>query len=223
MPRLETSPPASDEDSPRIRGEPNRSTRWPSVSQAGRGRRLTGASFASQSKYSGSPISPGSDNNVGIIPVVLSPPPMSSSPPAAPMAKPHIATLQVPRRPRGHFREADVDAYNPPPVPPMPFSPESPSAPGAKWSSVRHFRASLKPSKRLPPPLPSPSVYDGDFPDGNAPHEEEKRERSAKRKTLFQRAIEGWWDLPGLLGRSDTLKSKTRPSRKESREPTNFV
>jgi hypothetical protein len=112
-----------------------------------------------------------------------------------------------------------VDDHDISPLPPMPFSPESPSEPGAKWSRVRELRASLKPSKRLPPPLPSPSLYDGGF-DGNRPDEEEQQAQSAKRKTLLQRALEGWWDLPGVLGRSDTVRGKTKPfpSRKERTE-----
>ena len=93
-------------------------------------------------------------------------------------------------------------------------------------------------TKRIPPPLPSPSVYDDDEGyDGQQPGstttvvgagrakvvDVERGGGGAageamKRKTLFQRAIEGWWDL-GLLSRGDTVRAKTsRPfpsSRKE--------
>lgn len=40
-----------------------------------------------------------------------------------------------------------------------------------------------------------------------------------KRKTLFQRALEGWWELPGLLSRGDTVRGRAKPfplSRKEA-------
>lgn len=167
-----------------------------------------------------SPISPGTNSDAGIIPIVLSPPPLPGSPSAAPIAmRQHIATLQVPPQSQGHFREVGVDDYDMPALPPMPFSPESPSGPGVKWSRVREMRASLKPSKWLPPPLPSPSIYDGGF-DAGVTQEEEQKTQSVRRKTLLQRALEGWWDLPGVLGRSDTVRGKTKPfpSKKEQSE-----
>jgi hypothetical protein len=49
-----------------------------------------------------------------------------------------------------------------------------------------------------------------------------------KRKTLFQRAIEGWWELPGLIraetikGR-DNMRGKVRPSHSINREPAGFI
>lgn len=168
-----------------------------------------------------SPISPGINSDVGTIPITLSSPPLSSPPPAAPITGlPHIATLQE-RHPQGRFREEGVDGRDGrPPLPPMPFSPEPPSPSAVKWSHVRKLRTSLKHSKRLPQPLPSPSVCDG-FSEGDAPPPEESR--SAKRKTLLQRAIEGWWDLPGLLGRSDTVRGKTKPFPSTAKEPAGFV
>ncbi|KAK1764751.1 hypothetical protein QBC33DRAFT_182447 [Phialemonium atrogriseum] len=168
-----------------------------------------------------SPVSPGVVSGAGVIPIALSPtPPLSSPPAAVPIAgsaQQEKAGFQS-QGPQGRFREVGVDGRDLPPLPPMPFSPED-SSPTAvtevKWSRVRELRASLKPSRRLPPPLPSPSVYDG-F-DGDAPDVEQAQ--SSKRKTLLQRAIEGWWDLPGLLSRSDTVRGKSKPfpsSRKET-------
>lgn len=49
-----------------------------------------------------------------------------------------------------------------------------------------------------------------------------------KRKTLFQRAIEGWWELPGLI-RAETIKGrdnvrgKMRPFPSVRSEPAGFV
>ena len=124
----------------------------------------------------------------------------------------------------------------------MPFMPDPPASPSPppptsiKFSRVRELRASIMPSsKRIPPPLPSPSVYD-DGDDGAYDGQQQLGSttttttvvgagkprivdvergggavEATKRKTLFQRALEGWWDLPGLLSRGDTVRAKARP------------
>lgn len=126
--------------------------------------------------------------------------------------------------------------FMPDPQSPSPPLPPPPPPSSVKWSRVRELRASLKPSRRgVPAPLPSPSVYDDDYEEegqqlgatmttvvgtaakarivdverGGAAEEDGG---AAKRKTLLQRALEGWWDLPGLLSRGDTVREKkTRP------------
>ena len=85
-----------------------------------------------------------------------------------------------------------------------------------KFSRVRALRPALKSqSNRLPLPQPTPTVYNND--DEPQPPSRtgtmEKTESAGsgetqKRKTLFQRALEGWWDLPGLLNRGDTVKGR---------------
>lgn len=105
-----------------------------------------------------------------------------------------------------------------PESPPAPPPPPPPPPASVKWSRVRELRASLKPSRRVRSPLPSPSVYDGY--DGElgttttvvgAAKPKIVDVEETKRKTLFQRALEGWWDLPGLLSRGDTVRGKPRP------------
>lgn len=52
--------------------------------------------------------------------------------------------------------------------------------------------------------------------------------KETRRKTLFQRAIEGWWELPGLI-RAETIKGrdnrrgKVKPSASMRNESTGFV
>jgi hypothetical protein len=89
------------------------------------------------------------------------------------------------------------------------------------------------PSKRVPPPLPSPSVYDS-YEGGQLGMttvveagkaklvDVERGAGEARRKTLFQRALEGWWDLPGLLSRGDTIRGKTRPFPQANRKERGF-
>ncbi|KAB5578725.1 hypothetical protein GE09DRAFT_559342 [Coniochaeta sp. 2T2.1] len=117
----------------------------------------------------------------------------------------------------------------------MPFMPDPPTSPdqqeAIKFSRVRAHRPALKSSKRLPSPQPSPTVYDNGSgydehqlpPPPSRTRTLEKQSPSSfdrtesagsgsetKRKTLFQRALEGWWDLPGLLNRGDTVKGRRR-------------
>jgi hypothetical protein len=113
----------------------------------------------------------------------------------------------------------------------MPFMPEpsSPPPPSVKWSRVRELRASIKPSKRLPQPQPSPSVHDGFDGQSAVPAQTEKDRDvekgidEAKRKTLFQRALEGWWELPGLLSRGDTVRGKARPFPSTRKDAAAFI
>ncbi|KAH8882525.1 hypothetical protein GQ53DRAFT_831415 [Thozetella sp. PMI_491] len=112
-----------------------------------------------------------------------------------------------------------------PPVPNLPGQPLSVVSPlrdslqPVKWNKVRELRASLKPSQRLPQPLPSPSIYDGGVsPVSPAPVDPPK---AIKRKTLFQLALDGWWELPGILRKGDTVrvpKSKPRPYQARRKE-----
>lgn len=242
-------------------GPSNRMTQWPSPMPSQTGRTLTGGLPPVRSRGPpapdmgdgpgrGPPMSP--SDNEDDIPIALSPGPQrlstSSPPPAAPIAGSARTTLH--HRPQSKFLEAEPERLSKPPRAFMPFMPEpnssrpravmpfmpepnSPPPPSAKWSRVRELRASLKPSRRLPQPLPSPSVYDGfDAQPGTPPPLPTKPENDsdiergaemgeAKRKTLFQRAIEGWWDLPGLLGRSDTVRGKVKPfpSTRAARKP----
>ncbi|KAB5549624.1 hypothetical protein GE09DRAFT_179769 [Coniochaeta sp. 2T2.1] len=114
----------------------------------------------------------------------------------------------------------------------MPFMPEPPISDhqeAIRFSHVRAHRPALKSSKHLPSPQPSPTVYNNDNNNNGDPFFPERSSRTrtlekipsfdaesgrsgseTKRKTLFQRALEGWWDLPGLLNRGDTVKGRRR-------------
>jgi hypothetical protein len=155
--------------------------------------------------------------------------PMSSPPPppAAPIAgsareRTQTQTQdqqQLQQQQRSRFLEVEPEQHNNTSRPAMPsaVAPDSPPPASAKWSRARARRVSIRAPKRLPQPLPSPTVHDGfdgqpRTPPPPAPTENLDVERgtagATKRKTLFQRALEGWWELPGLLGRSDTLKGR---------------
>lgn len=171
------------------------------------------------------PMSPADDG--GDIPIALAGPgpQYSPPPPAAPIFAGSARTKQElqlqQQRGRGGFLEVPPERVDGRAVMPFMPEPQSPPPPSVKWSRVRELRASLKPSRRLPQPLPSPSVYDGYEGElGTTSVVEATKARivdvergpaEAKRKTLFQRALEGWWDLPGLLSRGDTVRGKTRP------------
>ena len=190
------------------------------------------------------PASP-SDDGGGDIPIALSAGPSASSPatttPAAPVAgTARIITitrtqqLQQPQqreqKSRSRFLQVGPARLNTGPQRAvMPFMASSPTSPpsassptAVKWSRVRELRASIKPSRRVAQPLPSPSVHDGGEDEGDEDgQEEEQRQRTpveaGKRKTLFQRALEGWWDLPGLLVRGDTVRARPGHSRRGER------
>ncbi len=186
------------------------------------------------------PVSPGDDG--GDIPIALVPGPQRfstfSPPPAAPIAgSARTKTQQQRQQPRGRFLEVEPERFSSgTPRAVMPFMPEPDSPPPAsvKWSRVRELRASIKPSKRLPPPLPSPSVYDDGLEGqpGTPPAmpsrmedrlDVERGPGEAKRKTLLQRALEGWWELPGLLSRGDTVRGKARPFPATRKEAAGFI
>lgn len=181
------------------------------------------------------PVSPGNDE--GDIPIALVPGPqrssISSPPPAAPIAgSARTTSQQHQQRSRGRFLEVEPSGT---PRAAMPFMPEpnSPPPPSVKWSRVRELRASLKPSKRLPQPLPSPSIYDGSDGQPRTPPpmptrteknlDVESGQAETRRKTLFQRALEGWWELPGLLSRGDTVRGKARPFPSTRKEAAGFI
>lgn len=174
----------------------------------------------------------------GDIPIALSPGQQRlsrSSPttPAAPIAG-SARTITI-QKPRPRFLQVGPERGGTRPAAVMPFMPEPRSPPPAsvKWSRVKELRASIKPSRRVPQPLPSPSVYDGDDAPGTPTGMEEQKDldvergtAGGKRKTLFQRALEGWWELPGLLVRGDTVRGKTRPfphTRKAPGSPAGFI
>ncbi|OIW23914.1 hypothetical protein CONLIGDRAFT_686132 [Coniochaeta ligniaria NRRL 30616] len=178
------------------------------------------------------PVSPGDDR--GDIPIAFAPQRFStpSPPPAAPIAG-SARTTQQHEQQLSQDRFLQVERGGAPRAA-MPFMPEphSPPPPSAKWSRVRELRASIKPSKRLPQPLPSPSVYDGLEGQPSPPpvmstrmekNLDIERRGESKRKTLFQRALEGWWELPGLLSRGDTVRGKAAPFPATRKEATGFI
>jgi hypothetical protein len=191
---------------------PNRIANRP-INSPELGGRLAGAASASPSPSSGG------SRGQGIIPNAPSPP-LSTIPVATPR-----------RGVKSRYRELDPESQGVqmPPMPPPPsqesFPPISPPPvpdTSAKRSRMRELRKSLRPGKRSPPP-PSPSIYPDEQGATSPSFEPVARNpalsseksmeetKSGRRKTLFQRAIEGWWDLPGLLSRGDTIRGKKKP------------
>lgn len=252
-PQMDQSPPGSPIPSSLTPGynggggASNRTTQWPSPvpspvpSRAGSRSPLARSSIAypdardrSVRSPSPPPMSPGYQDGSDI-PIALSPGPerlstMSSlQPPAAPIAgSARTRTQKQQKQPRGRFLEVEPESTQ---HTPMPFMPEPSSPPPPKLSRVRELRASLKPSRRLPQPLPSPSIYNGSDGQPETPPPmptnmdmklDVERATETKRKTFFQRALEGWWEVPGLL-RSDTVKSKLRGSPSSRKAPAGFI
>ena len=85
--------------------------------------------------------------------------------------------------------------------------------PQEQWSSVgwpgmpsQPSTARLASTRGYPqPPTPPPK----------SPSDEGLPGQLSRRKTRLQRAVEGWWDLPGLLARSETLKRKDTLGRRK--------
>jgi hypothetical protein len=61
------------------------------------------------------------------------------------------------------------------------------------------------------------------------PTDLEKGVEGTKRKTLFQRAVEGWWELPGLIraetikGKAEAVRGKAKPFPSTRRVPAGFI
>ncbi|KAL1867932.1 hypothetical protein VTK73DRAFT_3897 [Phialemonium thermophilum] len=117
---------------------------------------------------------------------------------SAPGGAQHVA--QRPEIQQVEDYDDDDEQHAPPSPPPVPRS---------KFSRLRPLQ--VQPLKTSPD-SPSPPVWGGGTAMSPIPYDVTKvQATSAKRKTLLERAIEGWWDLPGLLTRADTIRGKTKP------------